>query len=76
MANCAHDEPTIDEILADPAVKALMLADGVNPHRLRRSLLKMEADGRRPASPQERRGSSWSHLCAGSGETAARAVWG
>ncbi|MEA3026953.1 MAG: hypothetical protein QOF91_2238 [Alphaproteobacteria bacterium] len=30
MITC-HDEPTLDEILSDPVIEAVMEADGVDP---------------------------------------------
>ena len=77
MANCAHYEPPIDEILADPAVKALMLADGVNPSRLRNKLLRLEAANGKAEPLTPRRGAGLSMLSgARRGEATARAVWG
>jgi hypothetical protein len=33
-----HREPTLEEILSDPIVRALMDADGVDPHELKAML--------------------------------------
>lgn len=52
MINCARYEPTIDEIMADPIVKALMDADRVNPERLRHKLLRL-SDALTPANDQQ-----------------------
>ncbi|KQT87461.1 hypothetical protein [Aurantimonas sp. Leaf443] len=41
MSNCALYEPTIDEIMADPTVLALMKADRVNTDRLRSKLFRL-----------------------------------
>ncbi|KQT55234.1 hypothetical protein ASG54_20755 [Aureimonas sp. Leaf460] len=38
MSECARTEPTIDEIMADPTIHALMKADRVNVDRLRSKL--------------------------------------
>lgn len=35
MSNCAHAEPTIEEIMADPTIHALMRADRVDVDCLR-----------------------------------------
>ena len=32
--NCCYREPTLNGILSDPIVRAVMEADGVNPHEL------------------------------------------
>ena len=32
--NCCHREPTLSGILSDSIVRAVMEADGVNPHEL------------------------------------------
>lgn len=56
MSNCTHVEPTLDEILSDSAVKALMLADGVNPVRLRDKLLRLGAARGLEAPPPRRSG--------------------
>ncbi|GGE22992.1 hypothetical protein GCM10011390_48020 [Aureimonas endophytica] len=53
MADCARTEPTIDEILADPTVKALMKADRVNPDRLQSKLLCLRRLMARQAADRE-----------------------
>jgi hypothetical protein len=55
MSSCTHYEPTIDEILADSAVKALMRADGVDPTRLRDKLLTLRARRLEAEAPPQRR---------------------
>ena len=32
--NSLHGEPTLDEMLSDPIVRAVMEADGINPQEL------------------------------------------
>lgn len=76
MADCARYEPTIDEILADPTVKALMKADRVNPDRLQTKLRRL---GRMmelaPQSlPKEAR--SPRMASAGTIEVGSRQLWG
>jgi hypothetical protein len=34
IANCRQSEPTLEEILSDSIIKAVMKADGVDPHQL------------------------------------------
>jgi hypothetical protein len=55
MPICTHYEPTIDEILADSGVKALMRADGVDPNRLRDKLLRIQARRLEAEAPPPRR---------------------
>jgi hypothetical protein len=38
-----YREPTIEDILSDSIVKAMMRADGVDPHRLRTMLSRVGA---------------------------------
>lgn len=78
MSECAHYEPTIDEIMADPTIHALMRADRVNVERLRLKLLQHSAaNGRANASGTTR---AWSTGASGrSHGTSAphrQAAWG
>jgi hypothetical protein len=36
--NSPHGEPTLDEMLSDPIVRAVMEADGINPQELAATL--------------------------------------
>ena len=44
--NWHHREPTLEDILSDPIVEAVMAADGVDPHSLRRLLRQVGGDAR------------------------------
>ena len=44
-----HDEPTLDELLADPMIGALMRADGVDPEALGGDLARLADDRRETA---------------------------
>lgn len=44
-----HDEPTLDELLADPVIGALMRADGVDPDTLGSELARLAEDQRETA---------------------------
>jgi hypothetical protein len=39
--NWHHREPTLDEILSDSIVRAVMEVDGVNPHKLKAMLRRV-----------------------------------
>ena len=41
-----HDEPTLDELLSDPMIGALMRADGVDPEALGNELARLAEDQR------------------------------
>ena len=43
MRHC-YDEPTLDELLADPLIGDVMRADGVDPERLGADLARMADD--------------------------------
>jgi len=43
MRQC-HDEPTLDELLADPLIGDVMRADGVDPQRLGADLARFAED--------------------------------
>ena len=43
MRRC-YDEPTLDELLADPLIGDVMRADGVDPERLGADLARMADD--------------------------------
>jgi hypothetical protein len=34
IVNCCQSEPTLEDILSDSIIKAVMKADGVDPHQL------------------------------------------
>jgi hypothetical protein len=42
--NWCHREPTLEDILSDPIVEAVMAADGVDPQSLRRMLRQVGGD--------------------------------
>lgn len=77
MSECARYEPTIDEIMADPTIHALMRADRVNVDRLRLKLLEHSAaNGRTGAAVTTQ---AWSAGVSGRGRTTAtlrRQAWG
>jgi len=50
--NCRSREATLQEILSDPVVKAMMDADGVNPHELA-AMLQQVAHRLRPARRED-----------------------
>jgi hypothetical protein len=41
-----HDELTLDELLADPVINAVMRADGVDPEQLGSDLVRFAEDQR------------------------------
>jgi hypothetical protein len=41
-----HDEPTLDELLADPVIGAVMRADGVDPEELGMTLARFAEEAR------------------------------
>lgn len=40
MKNWLHGEPRLDEVLTDPIILAILFRDGIDPERLRRSLVE------------------------------------
>jgi hypothetical protein len=44
-----YDEPTLDELLADPVIGAVMRADGVDPDELGATLARLVEDQRETA---------------------------
>src|SRR5262249_14312984 len=58
--NWHHREPTLDEILSDSIVRAVMEVDGVNPHELetmlRRGAQRLRTARRGGESPRDERG--------------------
>jgi hypothetical protein len=40
-----HREPTLEDILSDSIVRAMMVADGVNPRELKMMLTRVSARG-------------------------------
>ena len=50
--NCRRREATLEEIFSDPVVRAMMEADGVNPHELA-TMLQQVAQRLRPARRDE-----------------------
>src|SRR5262245_35083269 len=51
--NCRRREATLEEIFSDPVVRAMMEADGVNPHELA-AMLEQVAQRLRPARRNEK----------------------
>jgi hypothetical protein len=55
--NCRRREATLEEIFSDPVVKAMMEADGVNPHELATMLQqvaqRLRTAGRGDKSPED-----------------------
>jgi hypothetical protein len=53
--SCNCHEPTLEEILSDPTVRAMMAADAVDPHEFE-AMLEAVARRRRqwPSSPDSR----------------------
>jgi hypothetical protein len=59
--NWRHREPTLEDMLSDPIVRALMDADGVDPHELKATLKEV---GRKLGANRGAR--SWGQWPAGS----------
>jgi hypothetical protein len=58
--NCRRREATLEEIFSDPVVRAMMEADGVNPHELatmlRQVTQRLRTARRGDESPEDDRG--------------------
>jgi hypothetical protein len=51
IVNCCQSEPTLEDILSDSIIKAVMKADGVDPHQFAAMLKEV---GRRCADDHAR----------------------